>query len=106
MPLAKSGTVAATPAVAGGAAPKVTTDSAKLLGGIPDAAKPAAAKEYKGRDFDAEAKGKVACAAYVAALQSPGLAQIGFTDVKGFLKLVEEAADAAVAYTWKHQNNA
>jgi hypothetical protein len=99
----------ATPAIASGDQPKVTTDSAKLLGGaatVKTADRPAAEKAYKGRDFDAEAKGKVACAAFVAALQSPGLAQVGFSDVKGFLKLVEEAADAAVAYTWKHQDNA
>jgi len=60
-------------------------------------AKPA----YKARDYDAEAKGKVKCVMFEAALQSPAIAGLRFDDIEGFLKLVEKAADAGVAYTWR-----
>ncbi len=56
---------------------------------------------YKQRDFDAEARGKVKCVMFEAALQSPAIAGLRFDDLEGFLKLVEKAADAGVAYTWK-----
>lgn len=57
----------------------------------------------KGRDFDAEARGKVACAAFNAALMSPGIAGLGFTNIDELLAKVKQAADASVAYTWEHQ---
>lgn len=60
-------------------------------------------KPYQGRDFDAEAKGKVACVAYNAALASPGIAGLSFTNIDEYLALVRKAADASVAYTWEHQ---
>ncbi len=56
---------------------------------------------YKQRDFDAEARGKVKCVMFEAALQSPALAGLRFDDIEGFLALVEKAADAGVKYTWK-----
>ncbi len=57
--------------------------------------------EYKQRDFDAEARGKVKCVMFEAALQSPAIAGLRFDTLEEFLKLVEKAADAGVAYTWK-----
>lgn len=60
-------------------------------------------KEYKGRDFDAEARGKVACVAFNAALASPGIAGLQFTNIDEYLALVRKAADASVAYTWEKQ---
>lgn len=60
-------------------------------------------KEFKGRDFDAEARGKVACVAFNAALASPGIAGLSFTTIDEYLALVRKAADASVAYTWEHQ---
>lgn len=60
-------------------------------------------KEFKGRDFDAEARGKVACVAFNAALASPGIAGLAFTNIDEYLALVRKAADASVAYTWEKQ---
>lgn len=54
------------------------------------------------RDFEAEARGKVACATYAAALQSPGLAMYA-TSKDEYLKLVAEAAQAGIDFTWKNQ---
>ncbi len=62
------------------------------------------ARRSGGRDFDAEARGKVACAAFNAALGSQGLATLPFKTVEEFLIHVRRAADAAVAYTWEKQN--
>jgi hypothetical protein len=59
-------------------------------------------KEYKSRDFDAEARGKVACAAHCAALQSPGLAMYA-TNKDEYIKLVKEAAKVVVEETFKQQ---
>lgn len=56
---------------------------------------------YKPRDFDAEARGKVKCVMFEAALQSPALAGLQFNTIEEFLKLVEKAADAGVDYTWR-----
>ena len=60
-------------------------------------------KEYKERDFDAEARGKVACVAFNAALSSPGLAGLGFTNYAEYMSYVRKAADESVAYTWEKQ---
>lgn len=78
----------------------------RKLDSLPAAEKhaPPAEKTYKGRDFDAEARGKVACAAFNAALSSPGLAGLQYATLDDFLKLVTAAADAAVSYTWRHQD--
>jgi hypothetical protein len=54
------------------------------------------------RDFTAEARGKVACACFNAALMSPGLAMYA-TSKDEYLRIVTEAADKAVQYTWKNQ---
>lgn len=56
-----------------------------------------------GRDYNVEARGKVACAAFNAALSSPGLAGLGFTNYDEYMKFVKKAADESVAYTWEHQ---
>jgi len=60
-------------------------------------------KPYPGRDFQAEARGKVACVAFNAALASPGIAGLPFTNIDEYLALVHKAADASVAYTWDHK---
>ena len=60
-------------------------------------------KAFKERDFDAEARGKVACVAFNAALASPGIAGLPFTNIDEYLALVRKAADASVAYTWEKQ---
>ena len=61
------------------------------------------AGKYKSRDFDAEVRGKVACAAYVAAIQSPGLASFA-KDKAEFDSLVEVAAEHIIKRTWEAQN--
>ncbi len=69
--------------------------------------KPAEKPSYAGkvsneqRDFKKEAEGKVKCVMFEAALQSPAIAGLRFDSLEEFLKLVEKAADAGVAYTWK-----
>jgi len=57
----------------------------------------------KVRDYDAEARVKVACVAFNAALTSPGLAGLPYTSFEEFIALVRKAADASVAYTWEEQ---
>lgn len=93
---------------------KITTDSgtaaavsrlqtakpADLLGGQAKQSSPAE-KAYKPRDYDAEARGKVKCVMFEAALQSPAIAGLKFKNIEEYLVLVEQAADAGVKYTWK-----
>lgn len=59
------------------------------------------AKAYQPRDFDKEARGKVKCVMFEAALQSPAIAGLKFSTLEEFLMLVEKAADAGVSYTWR-----
>jgi len=61
----------------------------------------ASAPVYKQRDFDAEAKGKVRCVMFEAALQSPALAGLPFKSLEEFLEIVAKAADVGVNYTWR-----
>lgn len=98
MPISK-GTTEQTAAVAQTAPAPV---SRKLDTGV-EAAQYDASKQYKGRDFEAEARGKVACVAFNAALASPGIAGLPFTNIDEYLALVRKAADASVAYTWEKQ---
>lgn len=57
--------------------------------------------QYKQRDFDAEARGKVKCVMFEAALQSPALAGLQFNTIEEYLALCVKAADAGVDYTWR-----
>jgi len=94
-PVAAQTSVAETaPAPVNGALAKRTLESPKIEDNR---------KEYKGRDFDAEARGKVACVAFNAALASPGIAGLQFTNIDEYLALVRKAADASVTYTWEKQ---
>lgn len=56
---------------------------------------------YKQRDFDAEARGKTRCVQFEAALMSPAIAGMQFNTMEDFLKLVKQAADAGVAYSFQ-----
>lgn len=56
--------------------------------------------QYKQRDFDAEARGKTRCVQFEAALMSPAIAGMQFNTMEEYLKLVKQAADAGVAYTF------
>lgn len=56
--------------------------------------------QYKQRDFDAEARGKTRCVQFEAALMSPAIAGMQFNTIEEYLKLVKQAADAGVAYTF------
>lgn len=103
MPIAKNGAVAEKPATV--AAPAVAQTAPAPVSRKLDTGTPVVEtkKSYQGRDFDAEARGKVACAAFNAALSSPGIAGLPFTNIDELLAHVKKAADAAVAYTWEHQ---
>lgn len=105
MPISKSnGTVATTVGIAPSVAQTAPTPVARSLGKrVLDTPKEENRKEYKGRDYDAEARGKVACVAFNAALASPGIAGLQFTNIDEYLALVRKAADASVAYTWEKQ---
>lgn len=96
MPIAKSNEVDQT-------APAPVTTAFKRVLDTPKSEEPR--REYKSRDFDAEARGKVACAAYNAALASPGLAMFTYASRAEYLAAVKEAADASVAYTWAKQKD-
>lgn len=54
----------------------------------------------KGRDFDAEARGKTRCAMFAAALSSPALAQFVSGSVNELIQEAEKVADAGVKYTF------
>lgn len=56
---------------------------------------------YKARDYEAEAIGKTRCVQFEAALMSPAIAGMRFSDMKEYLALVREAADAGVAYSFQ-----
>lgn len=56
---------------------------------------------YKQRDFDAEARGKTRCVQFEAALMSPAIAGMQFNTMEEYLKLVKQAADAGVAYSFQ-----
>lgn len=64
-------------------------------------AKPAEKPAYKQRDFDAEARGKTRCVQFEAALMSPAIAGMQFNTMEEYLKLVKQAADAGVAYSFE-----
>lgn len=59
-----------------------------------------AAKSYAGRDFDKEARGKMRCVQFEAALMSPAIAGMKFDTMADYLKLCKEAADFGTAYTF------
>lgn len=64
--------------------------------------KPAETKAaYKQRDYDAEARGKTRCVMFAAALQSNAPVGMPFTTMEEYLKLVKQAADAGVAYSFQ-----
>ncbi len=60
-------------------------------------AKPA----YKARDYDAEALGKTRCVQFEAALMSPAIAGMRFDTMEEYLKLVRQAAEAGVAFSFE-----
>lgn len=57
--------------------------------------------QYKPRDFDKEARGKTRCVQFEAALMSPAIAGMQFNTMEEYLKLVKQAADAGVAYSFE-----
>lgn len=59
-------------------------------------------EDKKEVDWDAVNRGKVACVQFEAALQSPGLAMYA-TSKEEYLKLVKEAAELGIKFTWEHQ---
>jgi len=65
----------------------------------------AKAKAQKSRDFDAEARGKVACASYGDCLKSPALSMFA-TNKDEYKKLVEEFAEWMIEKTFSHQKGA
>lgn len=85
-PKAESGTEAAIERLKTSA----TSETAKAISKV----------QYKQRDFDAEARGKTRCVQFEAALMSPAIAGMQFNTIEEYLKLVKQAADAGVAYTF------
>lgn len=59
-------------------------------------------KPWQPRDFEAEALGKTICAAYAAALQSPGLPTYAMNKEE-YLKLVEEVTDRMVVKVFSNR---
>ena len=64
-------------------------------------AKAEAKPAYKAYDADANALGKTRCVMFNAAVMSPAIAGMRFNDMKEYLALVREAADAGVAYSFQ-----
>lgn len=87
-----------------------TTTAAKAESGTPAAVSRLTTKKeepagkvstgYKGRDYADEARGKTRCAQFEAALMSPAIAGMKFSTMDEYLKLVVQAANAGVAYTF------
>lgn len=75
--------------------PKVKAGDDKIL----EAPKKESKKDV---DWDAVNRGKVACVQFEAALQSPGLAMYA-TSKEDYLKLVKEAAELGIKFTWDNQ---
>lgn len=65
---------------------------------------PVKASKFSGRDFDAEARGKVACASWAAALSSPALAMYALNK-EDYLTLVETVADKMSKKVFERQGN-
>ncbi len=63
---------------------------------------PVKTSKFSGRDFDAEARGKVACASYAAALSSPALAMYALNK-EDYLKLVEEVTEKMIKKVFEQQ---
>lgn len=104
MPISKSnGAVAQTPVGETAPAPVNATLAKRVLETPKAEENRKEYKPYKERDFDAEARGKVACVAFNAALASPGIAGLPFANFDEYIALVRKAADASVAYTWEKQ---
>lgn len=61
------------------------------------------AGSIKQRDFASEARGKTRCVQFEAALMSPGLAGMQYASIEEFLKLVKQAAEAGVAFTFDEE---
>lgn len=59
-----------------------------------------AAKAYKPRDFDAEARGKTRCSCWGAAIASPAIAGLPFKNIDELLELVRKAAEDGVKYSF------
>lgn len=101
-------TTAETPAVAEAPvveekAPAVESGPAAALGRLAKAktADKDVKPTFKPRDFEAEAIGKTRCVQFEAALMSPAIAGMRFDTMEEYLKLVRQAADAGVAYSFE-----
>lgn len=82
--------------------PKAESGTDVALARLKTVNKPAETKAaYKQRDFDAEARGKTRCVMFAAALQSNAPVGMPFTTMEEYLKLVKQAADAGVAYSFQ-----
>ena len=103
MAITKNGTTAEVAQTA--PAPVAATLSKRVLETTENSLNKNGGTYSKVRDYDAEARGKVACVAFNAALASPGIAGLQFTNIDEYLALVRKAADASVAYTWQKQSN-
>ena len=83
-------------------APKVESSTTAAIERLKTVNKPAETKAaYKQRDFDAEARGKTRCVQFQSALESPAIAGMQFNTMEEYLKLVKQAADAGVAYSFQ-----
>ncbi len=56
---------------------------------------------FKARDYEAEAIGKTRCVQFEAALMSPAIAGMKFDTMEEYLKLVRQAAEAGVAFSFE-----
>ena len=93
---------AGTPLQEGGQASQPESGATAAIGRLSKPKAEAAAKpQYKARDYDAEALGKTRCVQFEAALMSPAIAGMRFDTMEDYLKLVKQAADAGVAYSFQ-----
>ena len=81
----------------------LVTDESKVTHSNGTASKKSEPPKSGFRDFAAEARGKVASAAYTACIQSPGIASFA-KDEKHFRELVVEYAELIQERVWKAQN--
>lgn len=82
----------------------VKDDNSSVTPGSVVPTTPSPVPTYRGRDFDAEARGKVASNAYAAAMMSPAIASIlGPGSLEDLHKLIDANVAYVTAKVWEAQ---
>lgn len=89
------------PNVSGEAIPSVESGTTAAINRLKTTKDSKEKPVFKQRDYEREALGKTRCVQFEAALMSPAIAGMQFSNMKEYLVLVKEAADAGVTYSFQ-----